>query len=80
MCGERQTRARIGTPIIGSYPRVRGTVARLAVPDRTGRFIPACAGNGSLSGEFARACRKTKTYKVSRTKKVEMLFAHLKRI
>ena len=32
--------------------------------------------------EFARACRKTKAYKVSRDKrkKVEMLFAHLKRI
>lgn len=32
--------------------------------------------------EFARECRKTKAYKVSRDKrkKVEMLFAHLKRI
>ncbi|WP_394707414.1 transposase [uncultured Celeribacter sp.] len=32
--------------------------------------------------EFARACRKTKAYKISRDKrkKVEMLFAHLKRI
>tara|TARA_R110002049_G_scaffold156396_4_gene321387 strand:- start:428 stop:865 length:438 start_codon:yes stop_codon:yes gene_type:complete len=32
--------------------------------------------------EFARDCRKTKAYKVSRDKrkKVEMLFAHLKRI
>ena len=33
----------------GSSPRVRGTVARIAIEHPRHRFIPACAGNGAFS-------------------------------
>ena len=46
VCGERVIASPVNLPIIGSSPRVRGTVRRIFGYLRFARFIPACAGNG----------------------------------
>ncbi len=48
VCGERHTRLHLHPGCGGSSPRVRGTASTQSVPRLQGRFIPACAGNGSL--------------------------------
>jgi Transposase DDE domain len=52
----------------------------LCCPNADARYVTRTADEDAR--DFARDCRKTKAYKVSRDKrkKVEMLFAHLKRI
>ncbi len=44
-CGEHTSSAREQNTIVGSSPRVRGTLPRKTPTDRTARFIPARAGN-----------------------------------
>ena len=46
VCGERSPATLIGATAAGSAPRVRGTVNQGSQIGRTGRFSPACAGNG----------------------------------
>ena len=45
-CGERSVVVRLAKLPAGSSPRLRGTAAARCRPDRSGRFIPAPAGNG----------------------------------
>ena len=47
VCGERCADRSRAKPMIGSSPRVRGTVYNQLLARVTSRFIPACAGNGS---------------------------------
>ena len=48
-CGERPAPPRRRQSSYGSSPRVRGTAIQAAEMPLTGRFIPARAGNGSIS-------------------------------
>ncbi len=45
VCGEREVTLESNLPGDGSSPRVRGTRERAFAGTRSGRFIPACAGN-----------------------------------
>ena len=47
VCGERMDRQEGVNCAVGSSPRVRGTGHRDGLQLQLGRFIPACAGNGS---------------------------------
>ncbi len=47
VCGERRATWSRSTASTGSAPRVRGTGDVIAPTEWTGRFSPACAGNGS---------------------------------
>ncbi len=49
VCGERGDLIRIGNPVIGSSPRVRGTLTARRLSRLPKRFIPACAGNACRS-------------------------------
>jgi len=49
VCGERCSRAEVFGGTIGSSPRVRGTGTPTSSGCATGRFIPACAGNGVVA-------------------------------
>ena len=53
VCGEQPACGQICIHLIGSSPRVRGTVERQAGQQKTGRFIPACAGNSRTSADSA---------------------------
>ena len=54
VCGEQLTDGLAHALVIGSPPRVRGTVQRLPGSRRLRRITPACAGN---SGHPACCCR-----------------------
>ena len=56
VCGEQQHVVRDGFLMIGSSPRVRGTVFPNGVDGSDERFIPACAGN-SIRGRRAGGLR-----------------------
>ena len=45
VCGEQYAKSGSVTARFGSSPRVRGTELQVHIPDPSGRFIPACAGN-----------------------------------
>ena len=45
VCGEQQKVMQLRTWLIGSPPRVRGTVDGLGDTSVTDRITPACAGN-----------------------------------
>ena len=45
MCGERRKLSFDRYSLLGSSPRVRGTLCRARSTGRRARFIPACAGN-----------------------------------
>ncbi len=47
VCGERSWARILGAVGIGSSPRVRGTPHLRPFGSRSGRFIPACAGNAA---------------------------------
>ena len=47
VCGEREKALGLKTSVTGSSPRVRGTAGGQVPGARAGRFIPACAGNGT---------------------------------
>ena len=47
VCGERRFMLASKSPPVGSSPRVRGTANSRRGGSASGRFIPACAGNGS---------------------------------
>ena len=51
-CGERVSSLSCYSPFVGSSPRVRGTVCRQKPFARSGRFIPAGAGNGFGAGAY----------------------------
>ena len=46
-CGERARSASLSATVVGSSPRVRGTLGRPDHPSRRGRFIPARARNAT---------------------------------
>ena len=48
VCGEQGSRPNVLASVVGSSPRVRGTVVRMSRCDHLSRFIPACAGNSDL--------------------------------
>ena len=45
VCGEQLDHNKIKSPVLGSPPRVRGTVKSLRHPFGAFRITPACAGN-----------------------------------
>ena len=47
VCGERVLVVGVGVGVLGSSPRVRGTLTRERTTPGTSRFIPACAGNAA---------------------------------
>ena len=57
VCGELPIRRFLPPLGVGSSPRVRGTLPRVAVLDHDQRFIPACAGNSG--GKPWRSPRRT---------------------
>ena len=55
VCGERLRQAGADDAAVGSSPRVRGTPGRRRYRRRSGRFIPACAGNAVRAMRLARS-------------------------
>ena len=54
VCGERWPAVLTFSVVIGSSPRVRGTLRPSRFKFRPRRFIPACAGNATVRGHEAR--------------------------
>ena len=76
VCGEQGSSLAEKAPIVGSSPRVRGTVMPPVVHTLATRFIPACAGNSTRSKRpvfdgpvHPRVCGEQVTFPLHRVEK-----------
>jgi len=53
VCGEQQTGTGMGPAVVGSPPRVRGTVALMSCPPAWRGITPACAGNREIKARVS---------------------------